>query len=319
MVLRGNGYISICDRDAEIIHYDNTSRKELWKAQEEAAKMWQDSNYLFHTLIPNDNVLRSYKRKNYTFSIITLVNNKEQYNNFLNDLKNQKYSNNFEVIALPNFNNEYKGCSEALNIGKDLAEGEYVIYCHQDLRVPENWLSKISEHINNTSNFGFLGMAGVKYKVSNENDGAVYLTNEKQLDFYRRTIGNKFEIQCLDELCIIGKRSDIFRFDESNFDHYHWYGADICLQALSSGRKNYAIDADCTHLSDGVSNISKNSHKDKYLDGASKLFKKWKEKIGNFRTTTASFEKDSGKIIFLMYNHLSEDIKKTFPNEIKIS
>jgi GT2 family glycosyltransferase len=100
MVLRGNGYISVCDRDAEIIHYDNTSRKELWKAQEEAAKMWQDSNYLFHTLIPNDNVLRSYKRKNYTFSIITLVNNKEQYNNFLNDLKNQKYSNNFEVIAI---------------------------------------------------------------------------------------------------------------------------------------------------------------------------------------------------------------------------
>lgn len=328
MLLRGSGYISICDWDAHIHHYDNTSRKEFWNIQEEAAKMWKDSNYLFHELVPNDNRLRNFKRRVPLFSIITLVNNKEQYFNFLEDLKKQRFNKDFEVIALPNFNNEYKGASEALNVGKDLAEGTYVFYCHQDLRVPENWLQKITNQINSLSmdSVGFMGMAGVLYTEDTTNkkqDASIYLSNtnskkEKFADSYRRINGDKFEVQCLDELCIIGKRSDPFRFDENNFDHYHWYGADVCLQALSSNKKNYAIDAECFHISDGISNFFKEKHKEKYIEGARKLYIKWSAKINKFRTTTACFNKSTHSIKFLVHKALPDNIKLNFPETIEM-
>jgi GT2 family glycosyltransferase len=322
MLLRGNGYLSVCDWDAVIHHYDNTSRKELWNIQEESAKMWKDSNYLFHELIPVDNKLKNFKRKTPIFSIITLVNNKTQYYDFLEDLKKQNFNGLFEIIALTNFNNEYKSASEALNVGKDLAEGDYVMYCHQDLRVPNDWLQKISNIINTTLPrvTGFLGMAGVLYTDEGPNkkyDAAIYLSNlnskkEKFSDSYRKFTGDKFEVQTLDELCIIGNRSDPFKFDEENFDHYHWYGADICLQAIAAGRKNYAIDAECFHISDGVSNFFKDNHKEKYIEGAKKIYIKWTPKISPFRTTTAVFNKSTKTIKLLVYNVLPEMLKKDF-------
>lgn len=325
MLLRGSGYLSICDWDALINHYDNTSRKELWNIHDEAAKMWKDSNYLFHELIPTDMRLRNFKRKVPIFSIVTLVNNKEQYLNFMEDLKKQKFNGNFEVIALPNFNNEYSSAAEALNVGKDMAEGDYVFYCHQDLRVPENWLQKIAININNlqSSNVGFIGMAGVLFtedEPKKKQDGAIYLSNlnskkEKYSDVYRKLLGDVFEVQCLDELCIIGKRSDPFRFDETNFNHYHWYGADICLQAIDAGKKNYAINSECFHISDGIGNFKNQIHIDKYLEGLRKIYAKWSSKINKFRTTTASFNKTTKSAKILMYPTLSEELKSKF-NEV---
>jgi glycosyltransferase involved in cell wall biosynthesis len=320
--------LSICDWDALIHHYDNTSRKELWSSHDEMAKLWKDSNYLFHNLVPTDGRLSNFKRKTPTFSIITIVNNKDQYQNFLDDLKKQKFNNIFEVIALPNFNNEYKSASEALNVGKDIAEGEYVIYCHQDIRVPDDWLQKIYRHVSSLNNIGFVGMAGVLYTDDNmpikKQDAAIYLSNfnsknEKNSDSYRKIVGSSFEVQCLDELCIIGKRSDPYRFDEVNFNHYHWYGADICLQALNDGRKNYAIDAECFHISDGISNLLNPSHKEHYINGAKLLYNKWLPKSNTFRTTTAVFNKEKKSIKFLVYDMLTIDQKVNFINEINMS
>lgn len=328
MLLRGAGYLSICDWDALIHHYDNTSRKELWNVQEEAAKMWKDSNYLFHELIPQDARLRGWKRETPVFSIITLVNNKEQYLSFLEDLKKQKFNKEFEIIALPNFNNEFKGASEALNIGKDLAEGDYVVYCHQDLKVPENWLQKISRNLNSLSNtnVGFVGMAGVLFTedgAHKKEDAAIFLSNlnskqEKFSDYYKKVVGETFEVQCLDELCIIGKRADPYRFDEANFDHYHWYGADICLQAISNGKKNYAINSECFHISDGISNLYKSNHKEKYIEGAKRIYIKWISKINKFRSTTAVFNKSTKSIKFLFHKALSENVRSYFDEEIKM-
>jgi GT2 family glycosyltransferase len=328
MLLRGSGYLSICDWDSLIHHYDNTSRKELWNIHEESAKMWKDSNYLFHELIPHDKILNNFKRNAPILSIVTLVNNKEQYINFLEDLKKQTFSKKFEIIALPNFNNEYKSAAEALNVGKDLAEGDYVVYCHQDLRVPSNWLQKITKHINKLpmEDVGFLGMAGVLYTedtTPKKQDAAIYLSNtnskmEKFADTYRSLLGDTFEVQCLDELCIIGKRLDHYRFDEINFDHYHWYGADICLQAILNGKKNYAIDAECIHISDGINNFFKDTHKEKYLEGSKKLFTKWASKLQKFRTTTATFNKSTNIIKFLFYHHLPDTLKPLFTEELKI-
>ena len=173
---------------------------------------------------------------------------------------------------------------------------------------------------------GFIGMAGVLFTEDSPNkkqDAAIYLSNvnskkEKFADSFRKIVGERFEVQCLDELCIIGKRNDPFRYDESNFDHYHWYGADICLQALNSNKKNYAIDAECFHISDGISNFHKDKHKENYIEGAKRLYIKWISKINNFRTTTATFRKSTQSIKFLIYNALPDNLKSHFVEEIKM-
>jgi hypothetical protein len=275
-------------------------------------------------LIPKNPILSNFKRKSPIFSIVTLVNNKEQYTNFLNDLKKQTFKGKFEIVALPNFNNEYASASEALNIGKDLSEGKYVIYCHQDLRVPDYWLKKMSLIINtiDDTSLGFIGMAGVSYLDDpRQLDGAIYLSNTnvnniKNSDVYKNMLGDKFEVQTLDELCIIGKRDSKYRFDETNFNHYHWYGADICMQAIIDGKKNYAINSDCFHLSDGIYNLFKEQHVEKYIEGAKKMYLKWGPKKDKFRTTTATFNKSTKTIRILFYSLLPESIKSRFTESI---
>ncbi len=321
--LKSLGLTAICDRDAQIYHYDNTSRKELWQDKSEAGKMMQDSKYLYGNLLIKDMNLKSAGiKKPVDFSIITLTHDKSQYLNFLANLKDQKFTGSFEIIALPNFNNEYSGCAEALNIGKDVANGKFCIYCHQDLEVPSNWLESIASHIRelDMSMVGFLGMAG----ASKPNDGplsnsqgACYLSDvvnvgsgfESLANSYRRGLGKRVEVQTLDELCIIGRKNIQLRFDEKTFDHYHWYGADICLQALNVGLKNYAIDAECLHLSDGVSNFKKEDHQRKFMEGSIRLFNKWKAKFSYFRTTTTSFSVPKNEIQYLFVKGLMDKYK----------
>lgn len=318
--LKSLGYTNVCDRDAQIYHYDNTSRKELWSDKSESGKMAQDSKYLYGNLITRDIALKNAGvEKHYDFSIITLVNNKEQYANFLNDIKAQKFTGSYEVIALPNFNNEYQSCAEALNIGKDISNSKFCIYCHQDLAVPVNWLENIAGHIRDldVAKVGFLGMAGTTKSGDGPNsnsEGACYLSDvvssprgfESLASMFRRGLGKRAEVQTLDELCIIGRRTLPLRFDEVTFDHYHWYGADICLQALAAGLKNYAIDAECLHISDGIGNFRKEIHREKFKEGSIRLFNKWKAKFSYFRTTTTGFSVPRNEIQFLFTKQLME-------------
>lgn len=329
--LKSLGLVNICDRDSQIYHYDNTSRKELWTDKSEAGKMSQDSKYLYGNLLTRDVILKnSGISKTFDFSIITLINNKEQYLNFLTNLKNQKFTGSFEVVALPNFNNEYSSCSEALNIGKDVSSGTYCIYCHQDLEIPPNWLDSVSSHIRDLdmSKVGFLGMAGTSKSndsSSSNSEGACYLSDvvdsgrgfESFANIYRRLLGKRVEVQTIDELCIIGRRNLSFRFDEATFNHYHWYGADICLQALSIGLKNYAIDAECLHISDGVGNFRKEIHRDKFVEGSIRLYNKWNAKFPYFRTTTTSFSQPKNEIQYLFTKALMDKYKIYMPEILK--
>jgi hypothetical protein len=54
------------------------------------------------------------------------------------------------------------------------------------------------------------------------------------------------EVETLDEVILIFRKSSNLRFDPM-LPGYHMYGADICLEAQSRGRKNYAVSALCIH------------------------------------------------------------------------
>lgn len=266
-------------------------------------------------------------------TIATLVHNIEQYRNFVTDLSQQHTDYKFEVIMMPNFNNEFTSCAEPLNIALDLADGIVVNLCHQDLRVNTAWVEAISNHVTRLSRdkikWGVLGMAGAfkygKAYTPNVDANVLYLsdttttTKKSFAAIYREVYGNYKEVQTLDELSLIMKKDSPFRFDEKTFDHYHWYGADLCLQAMSMGYKNFAIDADCLHLSDGQGNLS-GGHVDAYVAGGVKLFKKWAPYFPYFKTTTGMFlinEKLFIPLIFMLINRKNNN--KNLPEIIKVS
>jgi GT2 family glycosyltransferase len=280
------GYKIMCDRDSVIYHYDNTSRKGAGEFDHNKLKIIrQDAFNLQSNFVKNYKYPEQSKKK---FSIVTLVHNKKQYRDFVEDLSKQNINEEFEVIPLFNFNNEYKGCSEALNIGLDVSDGEHIILCHQDLRVNENWLSNISQKISKLNhskiNWGVLGMAG-GYS-GNVEKALTFLTNDSAINLYRQRYGDISECQCIDELCLIVKNGNSIRFDEKVFDHYHVYGADFCLQYMLYGFKNFVIDAECVHISNGMDNLKNPEHLSRFVLDYIKLYKKWNSKIQKLRTTT---------------------------------
>lgn len=298
--IRMNGHMIVCDRDALIHHYDNTSRNNFWANNIEKLKLKHlDYNYLYSKF---NRDLTYFKRENKKISIVTLVSNEEQYINFLEDLKNQDCSFDFEIIALPNFNNEYTGCANALNIGMSLSESEYIILCHQDLRVPKNWLSNIFEKIKelkiNDINFGVLGMAG-SWVRNNDSDGVMFINGATKTESY-------VEVQCLDELCMIIKNGNNIKFDEINFPHYHCYGTDFCLSYVSKGYRNFAINCPCDHLSDGFKNLTNIDHLNMFVKNSITLHKKWRNIIPEFRSMTARFSRIENSIIF----YVSDELEK---------
>ncbi len=271
------------------------------------------SHYVKSTLID-----RYFDKTKADISIVTLTHNIGQYNDLLEDLKKQRSNLSYEIVAIPNYNKEHTSCAEALNLGRELSSGHIVVMCHQDLRVPEGWLHGISGHIQYFDDkkipWGVLGMAGC-YKNSTgstpDQDLCVIYLSDKVPDgrtyaqAYRQMLGPRKEVQTVDELCLIVPKNATFNFDESILDHFHWYGADICLDALSKGYRNFAIDAECIHLSDGRSNLS-GGHAQKFMDDARKIWWKWSNRFPYFRTTTATFmfkEKVIIMGIFILINH----------------
>jgi GT2 family glycosyltransferase len=304
--IRMNGKAIYCDRNALIHHYDNTSRNTYWANNTAKLKLkHMDYASLFGKF---NNELRYQERKTSKFSIVTIVNDKDQYINFLNDVKKQKYDYDVEIIALPNFDNLYTSAAEALNIGLDVSESEYVILCHQDLRVPENWLETIHEHIKNIriklDDFGVLGVAGSWN--DKRGDGGISYLNDSNTIQAKKVYPNFVEVQCLDEACLIVKKENSYRFDSQSFTGYHGYGSDLCLTYIVNGKKNFAINAPCDHLSDGIKNLSTHEGLQSYLQAMFTLFKKWRGQLPSFRNTTANFKAQENSIYFFIADELNK-------------
>jgi hypothetical protein len=246
-----------------------------------------------------------YKKKteHKTFSIITLMHKKDVYNNFINTLKDQKTNCTFELIPICNFNNEFESCSKAFNYGMSLANSDYYIFTHQDLLCPNDWIQKFKDHFDNFDRqnikVGFIGVAGTtKINADGRQDfGALYIMDKVPgsnppmtfAEYTKKYKGPYKEVQCLDECVMACKASLGIKYDDVNLNHYHFYGADVCLYAISKGYKNFAVDVACDHLSNGQGNFVHESHQKAFIEHGSRLFIKWRDKIPYFRTTCAGF------------------------------
>lgn len=163
----------------------------------------------------------------------------------------------------------YSNVPEAYN-SANVVNGEINIYAHHDLFLPPAFKAELKQSIEKINsidpNWGILGLYG-----------ATIENGQRKFYGYVRDRGNNIglasnlphEVQTLDELLLITKGD--FVFDEQ-FD-LHFYGADICMQAIKQGRKNYAIAAYCHHNS----TLKRGYISQSFKDCKEKFKNKWKD------------------------------------------
>jgi hypothetical protein len=144
----------------------------------------------------------------------------------------------------------YASAARAYNAGIDKANGDLVVFAHQDVYFPEGWLASARSAVEALSSedpdWGVVGVWGVKR--TGDRAGHVYCAG------LMKTLGGPFEggreVRSLDEVVLIVRKSSGLRFDE-RLRGFHMYGADICLEAERRGMKCYAISALCIHNTNG--------------------------------------------------------------------
>lgn len=149
---------------------------------------------------------------------------------------------------------DFSCAGKAYNDAIDKSVNELIVFCHQDMFFPEPWISQLQDIVArlNTQdiNWGVLGCCGAT--PDGQVHGLIYSTGIGIIG----VASEPTEVQTLDEIVVILRKSSGLRFDEG-LPHFHLYGADICLRAAVQGMKSYAISAFCLHNTYANFNLSK--------------------------------------------------------------
>jgi hypothetical protein len=179
-------------------------------------------------------------------SIICVYNDRELLEEYL--LKSlHSQSADYELILLDNREGKYKSAPEALNSGGQKAQGDYLIFVHQDIDLKsDTWLVDAEKILNNLDNWGVAGVAGVPL------DGILKSNIENGIPPIKpgQHIKNPLPVQTLDECLIIVPRTV---FNKCKFDEelvgWHLYSVDYCLNIKRYGYESFVLPLYLYHRS----------------------------------------------------------------------
>jgi hypothetical protein len=141
-----------------------------------------------------------------------------------------------------------RSAAEGLNRGLALARHPLVVCVHQDVYLPREWPPRFWQQYRQAQDaFGPLGVLGV-YGVA-QRDGAVAKAGHVVDRGHLLKEGARLPalVDTLDELLPVVPREAPLSFDPRL--GFHFYGADLCLEARRKGRAAVAVDAVCFHHS----------------------------------------------------------------------
>ena len=206
--------------------------------------------------------------------------------------------NNVGNDALPRvFNNVVKNSGDF---------NGWFVFCHQDFILNEDLAEKLEGK--KPAVFGVIGTsASLPYLI-----GRIMQTDGS---FTGIPVKNICSVQTLDEICII-VHSSMFQQD-LKFDarfKFHFYGADLCMQASRRGYGVYAMQTSCQHKSRTMSGDVKTRG---YLRSMLLFRRKWHAQLPIY-TTTAFMNKSLVKDRLPMFVDLNlEYCKKNFLPQVK--
>jgi hypothetical protein len=179
---------------------------------------------------------------NESITFIIAVNDKHVYErNFLhspmlNEIKKK------EIFPMENF----RSAARAYNEGIEASNSDIIVFNHQDIIFPKLWIQDLIKSLDylskNDPSWGVLGCFG----VSKEGCFIGHVYDSAQGEILGSPFSGLIEVQTLDEIVLVTRKSSGLRFDES-LPYFHLYGTEICLCATQRGMKSYAMSAFCIH------------------------------------------------------------------------
>jgi len=146
-----------------------------------------------------------------------------------------------DVRIFPIFNdNNVYSASAAFNIVCEVSKSDVIIFAHQDIVFTSDLVQKIKETISKLGkNWAVIGVAGrkaqIKGKISNVSKGNNNLCGivMDETGIAWPGASGIHRVDVVDECFFIINRKLNFTFDYS-FNRFHFYGADLCLQARAA-------------------------------------------------------------------------------------
>jgi hypothetical protein len=219
------------------------------------------------------------------FSVVSCVSNRELFQEALGASAEMARREPVEFVAIDNAENQYSA-PQALNRGAALANGEVLVFLHQDVHLPAGWFERLSDQIRiverTSRDWGVLGVFG----VSQDGRMVGHIDDPHGL---RRWGCLPCRVQSLDEVCLVIRSESGLRFDDE-LGGFHLYGADLCLQAQKRGMDCYALDVPLKHLSGGKVD-------DRFWKMARRFETKWRNMAGSpaaVETTCGIFQTRDG-------------------------
>jgi hypothetical protein len=218
----------------------------------------------------------------------------------------------YEIII----KSDYKSAAMAYNEAIATSKYDLLIFAHQDVYFPETWIRDLEKSLNileeQAQPWGVLGCWGVS--VDNIRQGHVYSSGLGCV--LGESYSHPKEVQTLDELVLIIRKSSKLRFDES-LPNFHFYGTDICIAAAQRGLKSYAINAFCIHNSNGLNKFPK-----EFYTGYKYLKKRYSTLLP-IQTTCIRITKDNKEYyayrlrnILRIFKSLSKNMRQDNPRSI---
>lgn len=161
------------------------------------------------------------------------------------------FSDDAEFLLITNSKHEWD-CYSAMRHFLQEAQGDLIIITHDDIRFGELSLSLLLKRISEVSSrdptAALFGIAGISRK-GHKGVGHFHDASGEQLwGFY-----DGGQASSLDECFLVINRSKGINVSD-DLSGYHFYGTDLCLNAMRSGLSCYAIDYPLIHQSAGSLN-----------------------------------------------------------------
>ena len=171
-----------------------------------------------------------------------------------------------EYIQIVNKNKEFGICT-AYNRGVEKAQGEIVVFVHDDVFFVESGWGNVLKKKFSDESVGLVGVAGTEYLFA-ENPGWVlagrpfihgHVIHElNNGNIYNLTVFSwekkDKNVVAVDGLFIAVRKSLFSRiaFDEETFDGFHFYDLDLCMQVRKTHRCIVTWDILVKHQSGGA-------------------------------------------------------------------
>jgi hypothetical protein len=166
----------------------------------------------------------------------------------------------------------FANASLAFNDAIERASHDLIIFSHEDVVLPRNWLSVFCNALSmiNVPDIGVVGCWGIT--ANGQYAGHVFTHHDRELSANRSLPA---EVETLDELLISFRKSSGLRFDCA-LPGFLCYSIDICVESSARGLLNFAIDAPCFHNAKGRYRFI---NQPQYYQGLKYIRKKWRRRL----------------------------------------